>query len=151
MIPFFLAIHVLAAVIWVGGMFFALMILRPAALPLAMEQRVDLWFRVVSRFFFWIWLTVAALPLSGYILAFMIFGGLNQIGQHVLIMQAMGWTMIALFVFAFFIFYRRMGRMVENRLIPEAGIYMNRIRIVISINLILGISTVIFATTGRFL
>ena len=34
-----LALHVLAAVIWVGGMFFAYMVLRPSAGPLESASR----------------------------------------------------------------------------------------------------------------
>ena len=34
------ALHVLAAVVWVGGMFFAYMVLRPAAGPLETAERL---------------------------------------------------------------------------------------------------------------
>lgn len=44
-------LHVLAALIWVGGMFFAWMILRPAAMA-ALEgpARLKLWANVFQRF-----------------------------------------------------------------------------------------------------
>ena len=145
-----LAIHMLAAVVWVGGMFFAHLFLRPAALSLATEQRVDLWFGVLSRFFPWVWGIVVALPLSGYGLLFTTFGGLQNTGHHILIMQILGWAMIALFVFLYFAFYRNMAQRVTKRLIPEAGLYLNRIRILVSINLLLGMATVLVATTGRY-
>ena len=48
---FAIAIHALAAVIWVGGMFFAYMVLRPSAGPLEAPVRLQLWERVFSRFF----------------------------------------------------------------------------------------------------
>ncbi|MEO5363763.1 MAG: CopD family protein [Magnetococcus sp. DMHC-8] len=145
-----LTIHVLAAVIWVGGMFFAHLFLRPAALLLTTEQRVDLWYATLSRFFPWIWGIVVLLPLTGYALTYTAFGSLAQAGRHVLIMQWLGWTMIALFAITFFAFYRNMARMVRKRLIPEAGLYLNRIRRVVSINLILGLCTIVIAATGRY-
>ena len=37
-----LALHVLGAVLWVGGMFFALMVLRPSLAALSPPQRLDL-------------------------------------------------------------------------------------------------------------
>jgi uncharacterized membrane protein len=57
-----LAIHTLAAVIWVGGMFFAHVVLRPSAKPLDPATRLALWERVLGRFFFvrsrFRWLTI---------------------------------------------------------------------------------------------
>ncbi|MBF0461869.1 MAG: hypothetical protein HQL87_10770 [Magnetococcales bacterium] len=150
MIPSLLAIHILSAVIWVGGMFFAMLFLRPALLPLELEARVDLWFRVLTRFFPWVWGSVIALPLSGYALLLAIFGSLQQAGWHVWIMQSLGWTMIAIFIFLFLVYYRKMARMVKKRLMPEAGLCMNAIRIGISVNLALGLATVVVAATGRF-
>ena len=44
-----IALHVLAAVVWVGGMFFAYMVLRPSAGLLVAPARVALWQRVFGR------------------------------------------------------------------------------------------------------
>ena len=48
---YLLTIHVLSAVVWVGGMFFALLVLRPAVGPLEPAVRLALWRRVFARFF----------------------------------------------------------------------------------------------------
>jgi len=45
------ALHLLAAIVWVGGMFFAHLVLRPAAMELEPAQRLALWLRVFDRFF----------------------------------------------------------------------------------------------------
>jgi len=37
-----LALHILGAVVWVGGMFFALLVLRPGLSVLAPAQRLEL-------------------------------------------------------------------------------------------------------------
>ncbi|MEO5340071.1 MAG: CopD family protein [Magnetococcus sp. MYC-9] len=150
MTPFLMAIHIAAAVIWVGGMFFAHFFLRPAALPLPTEQRIDLWFGVLRRFFPWVWAITVALPLSGYGLLYALSGALGQGGWHILIMQLLGWIMIGLFAFLYMAYFRNMARMVKNRLLPEAGLYLNRIRIVVTINLFLGLGTVMIAASGRF-
>ncbi|MEO5348463.1 MAG: CopD family protein [Magnetococcus sp. YQC-3] len=150
MIPILLAIHILAAVVWVGGMFFAHRILRPAALSLEMEQRVDLWFQVLSRFFPWVWGIVFALPLTGYALIFTAFAGPAHVGLHIWAMQLLGWSMIALFAFMFFVYYRKMAQRVKQRLLPEAAIYLGHIRTLVGINLLLGIGTVVIAATGRY-
>jgi len=60
-----LALHIVAAVIWVGGMFFAYMVLRPSAGPLEPALRLPLWHRVFGRFFPWVWASIVALLASG--------------------------------------------------------------------------------------
>ena len=78
--PYYFAIaislHVLAAVIWVGGMFFAYMALRPVAAKLLEPAvRLSLWARSLSRFFFWVWLAVIIIPVTGYWMIFSAFNG----------------------------------------------------------------------------
>ena len=58
--------HLSGMVVWVGGMFFAYVCLRPAAgNVLEPPQRLRLWTGVFSRFFPWVWLSVAAILGSG--------------------------------------------------------------------------------------
>ena len=53
-------LHLLSVLIWVGGMFFAYMILRPAAVEvLEPPPRLRLWANVFGRFFPWVWASVA--------------------------------------------------------------------------------------------
>ena len=51
---FALIIHIFAAVVWVGGMFFAHQVLRSAAAALEPPSRLVLWSRVFGRFFAWV-------------------------------------------------------------------------------------------------
>ncbi len=143
-------LHFLAALLWIGGMFFALTILRPAALPLEMETRVDLWARTLTRFMPVVWGSALTLPISGYWMLFYGFGGLSGMGLHILIMQILGWSMILLFFYIYFRPFQRMRYMVNERLIPEAGLYIERIRILIQINLITGILVICVAAGGRY-
>ena len=53
-------LHLLAAVIWVGGMFFAIYVMRLAAGPMEPPERVALWGRGFKKFFPWVW--IASLP-----------------------------------------------------------------------------------------
>ena len=53
-----LALHILGAVVWVGGMFAAYMCLRPAAGPLEPPQRLKLWRAFFQKFFPWVWLSI---------------------------------------------------------------------------------------------
>ena len=47
--------HTLAAVIWVSGMFFAHMALRPALMEEQPPTRLQVWRNVFPRFFAWVW------------------------------------------------------------------------------------------------
>ena len=73
------ALHALAAVIWVGGMFFAYVVLRPSVAELAAPERLLLWRRVLGRFFTWVLGCIAVLLLSGYHMVFAGFGGFGGV------------------------------------------------------------------------
>ena len=71
----FKLIHLLAVLIWIGGMFFAYVVLRPAALEvLEAPQRLRLWDAVLRRFFDWVWGVVGALLVSGLYMIYL-YGG----------------------------------------------------------------------------
>ena len=54
--PIAITLHLLAAVVWVGGMFFAYVALRPVAASLLPPPlRLPLWSQTVARFFPWVW------------------------------------------------------------------------------------------------
>jgi len=62
-----ITLHSLAAIIWVGGMFFAYMALRPSAAEvLEPPLRLTLWAKVFSKFFPWVWASIVVLFGTGY-------------------------------------------------------------------------------------
>ena len=58
--------------------------------------------------------------------------------------------MIGIFVYLFFLPYKKLIQHLENSAIPEAAKQLNRIRQFIAINLSLGVITIIIASTARF-
>ena len=146
-----ITLHVLSAVIWVGGMFFAYMALRPAAGALDPPQRLALWAGVFGRFFPWVWAAVILLLLSGYWMLFGYFGGFSGSGVHIHIMHGLGLLMMLLFLHLFFAPYRRLQRAVAASDWPLAGQQLGQIRRIVGINLILGLLVVTVASGGRYL
>ena len=144
------ALHILAAVIWVGGMFFAYMVLRPSAGPLEPPARLALWQRVFSRFFPWVWASIATLLISGYAMLFLHFGGFAGAPLHIHIMQVTGILMMLLFLHTYFAPWRRFSRAVETGALPDAAASLNQIRRIVAINLVLGLITVAVGASGRF-
>jgi uncharacterized membrane protein len=145
-----LALHVLSAALWVGGMFFAHQVLRPvAAAQLEPPARLRLWAGVFARFFPWVWLFVLLLPLTGYWLIFRLFGGMGGAGLSVHLMQALGWVMILIYMHLFFAPFRRLKEAVVTEQWPEAGKQLNQIRRIVGVNLLLGLIVIAVATGGR--
>lgn len=144
------ALHVLAAVVWVGGMFFAYIVLRPAAGPLETAERLALWHRVFGRFFPWVWACIVLLLISGYVMLFGAFGGFAGAPLHVNVMQTIGIVMVLLFLHLFFAPWRRFGRAIEGKAFPEAAKQLGQIRRIVAINLALGLLTVAVGASGRF-
>jgi uncharacterized membrane protein len=144
------ALHALAAVIWVGGMFFAYMVLRPSAGPLDPQLRLALWQRVFGRFFPWVGASIAVLLMSGYAMLFLRFGGFAGAGLHIHVMQATGILMMLLFLHLFFVPWRRFSRAVETGALAEAAKELDQIRRIVAINLVLGLLTVTVGASGRF-
>jgi uncharacterized membrane protein len=147
-----IALHMLAAAIWVGGMFFAYMALRPvAASLLEPPQRLPLWRDVFGKFFPWVWVSVIVLLASGYWMAFKLFGGFATFPLYVNIMHGLGILMVLLYMHVFFAPYRRMKQAITAGDLPAAGGKLAQIRTIIGINLILGLSVIAVASGGRYL
>ena len=144
------ALHVLAAVVWVGGMFFAYLALRPALSEHSILARAHLWAAVFRRFFIWVWTSIAVLLVTGFFMIFNAFGGFRLTPMFVNLMMALGILMMLLFVYVVFLPYRQLRHGVEVNAEPEARKAMNQIRIVILINLILGLIVIFVAASGAF-
>ena len=132
------------------GMFFAIMVLRLAAGELDPPIRVPLWGRVFQKFFPWVWMAVIILPLSGYWMIFSVWGGFAGLPLHVHIMQAFGLVMILIYLHLWFAPYRRCRIALSNGNIPAAGGNLNQIRILVTVNLIIGLVTSVIGSTGRY-
>ncbi len=144
-------LHLLAAVIWVGGMFFAYMALRPVAGSLLEPPvRQTLWAGVFKRFFPWVWVSIVVLLGTGFWMIFAELGGMANVGLHVHIMLGFGILMMLLFMHIYFGPFRRLKQAVEENNWETGGAKLNQIRLLIKINLILGLLVVTVATIGRY-
>lgn len=144
------ALHVLAAIVWIGGMFFAYLVLRPAVGGIEpAPERPKLWSRVFPRFFAWVWAAVVLLPLTGYWRLFMDFGGFARAGASVHVMHVLGLVMIGLFVFLFVVPYKRFQAAVAAGDLTAAASQLAIIRRIVGTNLALGLFIAAVAAFGR--
>ena len=140
------SLHVLAALIWVGGMFFAWMVLRPAAVT-ALEgpARLKLWVEVFQRFFVWVWFAVVILPISGVGLLQMRFNGFETAPRYVQIMMGLYIVMVALFIRIQSLQLPELRKAVEAQAWADGAAVMGRIRRLVGCNRIVGLVLVAIA------
>jgi uncharacterized membrane protein len=148
-IPLYL--HILGVVVWVGGMFFAYVCLRPAAAQLfEPPQRLRLWDGSFRRFFAWVWGSIVLILASGLYMIWAI-GGFGAVGHHVHAMFALGVAMMLIFLHVYFAPWRRLQRAVAAEDWKAGGAALGEIRKLVGINLTLGIVTITIAKLGPLL
>ena len=141
-----LFLHVISDVIWVGGMFLAYMAVRPAAIEvLEPPQRLKLWTAIFRRFFPWVWAAVAILLATG----FFMMGEMRGVPPYVIAMTAIGIVMSMIFMHIFFAPFARLKRAVAAEDWKAGGAALNQIRILVGINLALGVINIAVAILGR--
>jgi uncharacterized membrane protein len=133
-------LHVLGAVVWVGGMFFTTLIVRPTLADLEPSRRVDIYRGTYGRFFKVIWIVMPGMLLTGYIMLFTKYGGFADAGWNIHLMHMLGLAMAAVFVGVWFGPYRRFQQ--------GQGRAIDIIRQLIIANLALGLATVVIAALG---
>ncbi len=134
-------LHLLFAVIWVGGMFFAYFVLRPSMAAIDPPQRMLLHTRVFRRFFLLVWHAMPVMLITGFGMLFLI-GGMNQVPWPIHAMAALGVIMSAVFLAVVFGPYRKFRRTTDRTRMASS---LDSIRRLIAVNLLLGLVTIILA------
>ncbi|MEE4070930.1 CopD family protein [Pseudomonas viridiflava] len=139
-------LHLLAALVWVGGMFFAWIVLRPAVIA-ALEgpSRLKVWVQVFPRFFVWVWAAVIVLPITGIGMIQLNFTSFETAPRYVQIMMGLYVVMVALFLRIHSLQLPELQRAVEAEQWSEGVAALGRIRRLVGINLIIGLAVVVIA------
>lgn len=143
-----LMLHLLGAVVWIGGMFFAYLALRPSAAELLQpSQRLPLWSATLGRFFRWVWVSIALLLGSGFYMLSVIANA-GQVPLYVHAMLYIGVVMTLIFAYVFFSPFPTLQRAVASQDWQQAGVALNQIRMAVAVNLGLGLANIVVATAG---
>ncbi|HSO84480.1 CopD family protein [Thiocapsa sp.] len=142
-----IALHQVAGLVWVGGMFFAHFALRPTLKEaLDPQPRLRVALGVFERFFPWVWVSIAVLWLSGLWVFLGVSGG--TAGLHVHAMMGIALIMTLIFTLIYFLPFRRMQGSVAAADWPKAASAFGWIRGLMAVNLGLGLATVVIAAAG---
>jgi len=142
-------LHLLAAILWVGGMAFAILVLRPSLAVLEPPQRLVLHAQVFRRFFLLVWHAMPIALLTGWAMLFGWYGGFRDSGWHVHLMNLTGVVMGVVFGAIWFGPYARFRRAMADGRGADAATAVNLIRRLITLNLALGLLTSAVAGAGR--
>ncbi len=145
-----IALHLVAAVIWVGGMFLIYVCLRPALGTLEPPQRLRLMRATLAKFFPWVWGAILLILATGYWMLFVTFGGFSGVGMHIHWMQLFGLAMIGLFVWLFHGPWLAFKRAVDAQDWPKAGASLDQIRQIVAVNMPVGMLVIIAGASGRY-
>ncbi|CAN5908764.1 CopD family protein [soil metagenome] len=146
-----LCLHLLAAALWVGGMATMHFAVRPAAVAtLEPPLRLPLMAAALGRFLGWVGGAIVLLLLTGFAMVGMA-GGFARVHWSVHAMLALGLVMMAMYGHIRFAGYPKLARFAASRDWSAAGQALATIRMLVAINLALGVLVFVIAVVGRVL
>jgi uncharacterized membrane protein len=134
--PLIQFIHLVAAIVWMGGMAFMLYAMSPALALLPPPQRLVLVAGTLRRFFAIVWGAIVALLASGPAMLMHAGPGQAPAGWH--LMAGIGLLMMALFAHVHFVPWRRLRRAVDAADWAAAAGPMSQIPRLVAVNFVLG-------------
>jgi uncharacterized membrane protein len=136
------ALHLVFAALWVGGLGFAWLALRPSMAVLEPAQRLALHRAVLKRFFLIVWHAIVIMFVTGYWLVKRSYGSMAASPPELHAMVG-GWGLMTLvFLFVFFVPWKAGRAALEAGNMPAAAAAFGRIRQLVGVNLLLGLLTI---------
>ena len=144
-------LHAVAATLWIGGIFFAFMALRPAAQEvLQPRERLHLWRVAYGKFFRLVWLLITILIATGYYQLFFRFAGFANSQPYLHLMHTIGLIMVVAFCYLYFSLYGKLCRLIDTEDISAASDTLKKMRPVMATNLFLGIVITAVGVCGPY-
>ena len=140
--------HLVGVVIWVGGMFFAQMALRPSLGLLAPPVRLPFLAATLRRFFAAVGVAIVLILGSGIAMIVML-GGMGGVPWWVHAMTGLGILMMLIFGHLAMGPFRRLRAAVAANDWGNAAAQTATIRLLVNINLVLGFIVLTVAVLGR--
>jgi uncharacterized membrane protein len=151
---FFKAFHLLAVVVWVGGMAFTLFCLRPAARVLEPAARVTLMHAAMKRFIAVVAIAAAVIFACGAAMIGISWSAAARAGLAFNMpldwytMIAIFFVMLAVFIHIRSVLFRRLDEAVAGGRWPDGAAALGAIRWEVSLNLVLGTFVIFLVRLG---
>lgn len=148
------AVHLLAVIAWVGGMFFTLSCLRPAAAVLEPAPRVQLMQAALGRFFVVVAVAAALALVTGAAMVALAWTAASRAGLAFNMpldwyaMAVLFFVMLGVFVHVRAALFPRLREAVAAKRTADAAAVLGAIRLEVTINLVLGVFVVVFVRLG---
>jgi uncharacterized membrane protein len=136
------ALHLIFAALWVGGLGFAWVALRPSMSVLEPAQRLALHRAVLKRFFLIVWHAIVVMFVTGYLLVMRSYGSMAASPPELHAMVGGGVLMTLIFLYVFFVPWKAARAALEAGNAPAAAAAFGRIRQMVGLNLVLGLLTI---------
>ena len=139
------AFHLLAVIVWVGGMAFMLFCLRPAARVLEPPARIALMHAAIRRFLAVVAVAIAVIFLCGVAMLAMASSTASRAGLRFnvpldwYVMFAVFFVMLAVFVHLRAVVFRRLDAALREQRWADGAVALGTIRLEVSANLVLGV------------
>lgn len=146
-----LPLHIVAAIVLLGGLFFASVVFRPIARDLDIETASTLRQQVWSRFFAWGWVSLLLILATGIAMVFLRFGGFSGVPLIHRANMAIGIPAMALFGYVFFGPWHEYRRRVARRDWSAAQEEIKRIHVLMGVIVGLGFVASVVSAIGRFI
>ncbi len=140
-----LAFHLAAMAIWIGGLAYTLLVIRPSLTLLDPTPRMNVQLQMLRRFFRIVWYVMPVSIATGWAMMLGPEGGFAHAPWYVNTMQGLGILMAAVFAWVAFGPFRRLRRAIR----PTEAM-LDNIRGLVVTDLALGTATVIVACLGHF-
>jgi len=148
------AIHLLAVIVWVGGMAFVLLCLRPAVRVLEPPARIALMHATMRRFLGAVGVAIAVIFVCGITMVAIAWSTATRAGLRFNMpldwyaMFAVFFVMLALFVHIRTILFRRLDAAFREQRWGDGASVLGTIRWEVSANLILGAFVTVLVRLG---
>ncbi|MBN2680459.1 CopD family protein [Acidithiobacillus montserratensis] len=145
-------VHILAVIVWIGGLFFVTMVLAPTLKKEIGQNstRIALMHVLLRRFFFWVLIASLLLLLTGYSMVFVFYGGFAALSVPVWLMVVLGTIMVLIVLHTFFAPLKRLRRAVRDQDWQAGAKALGQVRMLANINLGLSFVVILVGIWGVF-
>ena len=145
-----LAIHILAVIIWLGGLFFLVVVLGPSAKALDAAGAPSFWHRTLSRSLAWGWLSLFVMVGTGIAMVFLVFGGYGYLPNIHRVNMAIGIPAIALYGYTSLMPWRQFSHAARSNDRVVAAKKFHQVRTLLATILVVALSAAFTSALGRY-